>query len=619
MTDKKSFYISFLLKCIIPVFALGLILLTLFRVHLLQIIHHDLSVLFPDRDALNTIIIKAFGKGLRYDIIVLSYIMSIPMIGLVIAYISQLKLKVYILFFKIYTITAFALLLLISFIDFPYFKYFWTHPTVTIFNWAGYGGTYGMILQEPSYYIYILSYFICLAIIILACIYLPRWASKGWKCFSLISNRIFQIAMLLIASIALFFGTKGQFSTQPIGMRAGYFTEAFLASDLCFTPAYYFMSTLYSHEIQIDKLMDEKEALSFVQKELKVDTTSSEFKNPISRSIKPDTSKVEKDYNIILVFMESMSNQLMGQTIDGKKLTPFLDSLSQKSYYFENFYSSGVHTNVGVGSTLSGYPSRLATKMMYRQPTLYKGLASTLKGLGYSTRFFIPNEFEYDHMGFFLEENGIDKIYVDKDYPKEAVVNMYGVPDDFLFQFAIKELSEKEKIKEPFFTSILTVSNHPPYVVPQELSDIWNNDELAIVAYADNAIRHFIEEASKQEWYDNTIFVFVGDHGKVVGTQKYNISLSYNHVPLIIYSPSFTDMPETFSQFGGQIDIYPTIMGILNKSYVNNTMGIDLLNDEKRPYMFFSSDTHLACIDDEFLYVLVNLFISTKVVVQTTS
>lgn len=597
---KGAAYIALLLKYLLPIFILGIVLLTIFRVHLLQIMHHDLTVLFTDATQLKSIIIKAFIKGFRYDLVVISYIMCIPLIALIISYNLQISTRIYVLLSKIYIILTFAILLIISFIDFPYFKYFWTHPTITIFNWAGYGGTYGMLLQESSYYVYYLFFFITLLLIIFACKYLSKWALNSKS--KIFKNKIIQISSLLLASILLFFGTKGQLSSKAIDLQPGYFTDAFLVSDLCFTPSYYFMATLNdSYEIKIEEMMDANKALDIVKKELKAEENKN-FKNPLSRTVLADDTKVSKDYNIVVIFMESMSAAFLNQTIDGKRVTPYLDSLSKQAYYFENFYSSGVHTNVGVGTTFSSYPSRFATKVMYRNPTKYKGFANTLRDLGYTTSFFIPNEFEYDHMGFFLQENGLDNIFVDKNYPKEAVVNMYGVPDDFLLNFALEDMNDKSKMGKPFFSSVLTVSNHPPYIVPKEFSSIWNDDELGIVAYADNSIRDFMEKASKQDWYENTIFIFQGDHGKIMGTQKFSMPLTYNHIPLIVYSPSFEDMPQKFSQLGGQIDIYPTIMSILNKEYVNNTMGVDLMKEE-RPYMFFSSDTQLGCIDKDYFYV----------------
>jgi phosphoglycerol transferase MdoB-like AlkP superfamily enzyme len=128
-----------------------------------------------------------------------------------------------------------------------------------------------------------------------------------------------------------------------------------------------------------------------------------------------------------------------------------------------------------------------------------------------------------------------------------------------------------------------------------------NKEELQIVEYADWAIGRFIRMVQKEKWAKNTVFVFTADHGAVVGESPYDLPLSFHHIPLIFYFPNmFT--PKYYDQIGGQIDIFPTLMGLLNANFVNNTFGIDLLK-EKRPYIYFSGDDKLGCLDKEFLLI----------------
>jgi phosphoglycerol transferase MdoB-like AlkP superfamily enzyme len=205
-------------------------------------------------------------------------------------------------------------------------------------------------------------------------------------------------------------------------------------------------------------------------------------------------------------------------------------------------------------------------------------------------------------MNSFLLDNNFDRIYSLYDYPSKKVVNNFGVQDDFLFEYGITELNEISKKDSPFMATFLTVSNHPPFVVPEKFRDCADTDGKRMIAFADNSLRTFIESASKEAWFQNTIFVILGDHGAVAGQQKYDMSISNNHIPCIIYSPIFDSMPKRIQQYGGQIDVFPTVMGLLNIPYTNNSMGIDLLK-EKRSRMFFVSDNRLGCICDEYFYV----------------
>ncbi|OJU34951.1 MAG: hypothetical protein BGN96_05235 [Bacteroidales bacterium 45-6] len=306
--------------------------------------------------------------------------------------------------------------------------------------------------------------------------------------------------------------------------------------------------------------------------------------------------------NIVIVLMESMSKANLSLHYKGKSLTPYLNQLAQSGYFFENFYSAGVHTNNGIVATLYSMPAQFNKRMMEdTHIPHYGGLPGQLQQLGYQTYFFVTGNPQYDSMNSFVRENNIEQVFSIYDYPKEKVVNNFGVQDDYLLQFGVDKLNEIDKSGKPFFATFLTVSNHDPIVVPERFRHTGPTPKESIIAFADNAIQQFMEGAKHQKWFSNTIFVFLGDHGAATGTQKYEMPLSYNQIPLIIYSPLLKDMPKRFSQFGGQIDVYPTLMGLLNQPYCNNTLGVDLLK-EKRPCMFFVNDTELGCINEHYLY-----------------
>ena len=135
----------------------------------------------------------------------------------------------------------------------------------------------------------------------------------------------------------------------------------------------------------------------------------------------------------------------------------------------------------------------------------------------------------------------------------------------------------------------------PPYFHPH--SDVL---EEQIVEYADWSIRQFMQAAEKQPWFDNTIFVFLGDHGKMVGTPECEMPQSYNHIPLMIYGKDIK--PGVYDGFGGQVDVSPTLLGLLNISYLQNNFGVNLL-EEERPCMFFTADNLIGERDS------VNMFI----------
>lgn len=194
----------------------------------------------------------------------------------------------------------------------------------------------------------------------------------------------------------------------------------------------------------------------------------------------------------------------------------------------------------------------------------------------------------------------MQSIYAQENYPKDKVVNSFGVQDDFLYQYALPILNKRAEERQPFFTVLLSISNHPSYVIPDYFKPHSTKLEDQIVEYADWAIRQFMQEARKQPWFENTIFVLLGDHGKLVGSPDCEIPQSYNHVPLMIYGKGIK--PEIRQEPGGQTDVAPTLLGLLNMSYTQNDFGINLLT-EQRPYVYFSADNLIAATDTTHLYI----------------
>jgi len=231
----------------------------------------------------------------------------------------------------------------------------------------------------------------------------------------------------------------------------------------------------------------------------------------------------------------------------------------------------------------------------------YTGLPVNLRHQGYQNLFFVTGNPNFDHMNLFLMESGFDRIYSLYDYPQEKVANNYGIQDDDLFEYGLERLNEAALNEKPFFVTFLTISNHPPYVIPQKYENIADTDDKKMVRFVDDVLKTFIEDASKQTWFENTIFVLLGDHGSVL-YPKYEIPIERNHIPLIMYSELFEDTPKRFDLFCGQIDVFPTLMGMLNVPYTNHSLGIDLFR-EQRPFMYFVSDNRLGCIGKDYYYI----------------
>lgn len=546
----------------------------------------------------------AFVRGLWFDNVIACYILLLPLVAVWITALFNYTAKWLFRSVAVYFILFYSLSFIIAAANIPYFEYFFKTINSSIYNWFGYGGTTaGMVFGESSYYFPI---FLGILSIVLF----------GWGVFFLASyfyrrsettiSRISwksRLAILPLGAVCVglcLFGIRGRTGYNPIKVSQAYYCDDPFLNQLGVNPVFNLLTSTLDDNRKENRtlhLMSEQEALKQVQNYLQRKGVADI--SPIARKV--EREGVPNRKNVVLIFMESMSANLMGSFGSDKKLTPYLDSLYRQSLSFERFYSSGIHTNHGIYSTLFSFPAIMKRNAMKGSVIpVYSGLPTVLKDNGYCNLFFMTHESQYDNMNAFLRTNGFDEIYAQENYPSEKVVNSFGVQDDFMYQYALPILNEKADTGEPFFTVLLSISNHPPYVIPPYFHPHSEKLEEQIVEYADWSIRQFMDAAEKQTWFDNTIFVFLGDHGKMVGTPECEMPQSYNHIPLMIYGK---DIPPTVHNgFGGQIDVAPTLLGMLNMSYLQNNFGVNLL-EEERPCMFFTADNLIGAKDLTHLFI----------------
>lgn len=560
---------------------------------------------FPD-NIQNDIALQAvaFIRGVWFDNVIACYILILPLVVLWIAGIFNYTAKWLFKSTAIYFICFYSLSFIIAAANIPYFGYFFKTINSSIYNWFGYGATTaGMVFGETSFYFPI---FLGIASILLfgwgvltLSSYFYRESTKASSTIH-ITNRI-SVLLTGAACVGLcLFGIRGRMGYNPIKVSQAYYCEDPFLNQLGVNPVFNLLTSTLDDNRKENRylhLMPEQEAVANVQKLLHREGIADI--SPIARKINQATSPNPK--NVVLIFMESMSANLMNSFGATKQLTPFLDSLYQQSLSFSHFYSAGIHTNHGMYATLYSFPAIMKRNAMKGSVIpIYSGLPTILKDNGYQNLFFMTHESQYDNMNAFFRTNGFDEIYAQENYPAEKVVNSFGVQDDFLYQYALPILNKQAESGQPFFTVLLSISNHPPYVIPDYFKPHSEKPEDQIVEYADWSIRQFMTEAEKQPWFDNTIFVLLGDHGKLVGSPESEIPQSYNHIPLMIYGKDI--QPEIKDNFGGQVDVAPTLLGLLNISYTQNNLGIDLLK-EQRPCMFYTADNLIAARDTTHLYI----------------
>lgn len=539
---------------------------------------------------------QAFKIGLWFDITVASYALLLPYLLLTAAFIWPRENRRLFAFIRFYCGAAILVSLIICAADVPYFNFFNSRLTTAAVHWKNNVQVAKYILSEVKYYPFLLICGFCIWGV--GRLMRKIW-HRTWTVTTHSSNS--RVISTVLASMLLLCGLWGGATPKTPDMKSATFSNDGFINQLTLNPVHTWFDSYFDFDIHAYKI---EQAIAKVQAELGITVPASA--SPIARE--HHYAQPSKPMNVVLVLMESMSADRMGIFGNPKNLTPGLDNLARNSVFFDNCFSNGIHTNAGLYSSIYGMPIFMMQHPMNNGMSEYlefTGLPITLQDAGYSTQFFCTHPKTFDNLDVFLQKNGYEDISDVTDYPREKVANSWGVGDETLLEHAFQTMDSlaADPGGKPFFSTILTITTHPPFTLPAFTKfKPRSTDPIEITyEYTDWAIQNFMDSCSHQPWYNNTVFVFVGDHG-VNLPGPYDVPLSYNHVPLIIHAPGLFNKPQVRHQLANQTDIFPSIMGLIQQDYTQNTLGYDLFR-EKRPFSFFSQDHKMGVVNDRFLYV----------------
>jgi len=244
--------------------------------------------------------------------------------------------------------------------------------------------------------------------------------------------------------------------------------------------------------------------------------------------------------NVVLISVESLSAAFMDTYGSTKHLTPRLDAMAREGMMFEHLYATGTRTVRGLESLSLGTPPVPGQAIVRRPNNEHLAtLGEILKPQGVNSFFFYGGYGYFDNMNAYFDANGY-KVIDRTDIPKADVLfeNVWGVADEVLFYHALKTLTAQAGGGKPFFAHIMTTSNHRPYTYPDGRIDIKSpGGRDGAVKYTDYAIGKFIDDARRQPWFKDTLFIIIADHcASVAGKSK--LPVDGYHIPLIFYAPT---------------------------------------------------------------------------------
>ncbi|MFK8267099.1 LTA synthase family protein [Capnocytophaga cynodegmi] len=575
----------------------------LFKIHLLSLFIFfvfRLLLLFSNGEhwqGFSSELFHSFVMGLRFDTVINGYILVLPTLVWMILYVLGINSHRVQKILYWYCAVIFTFAYTISAFDIPYFNHFFSRLDLNAFQWIE-NPTFimGMVFKDFRLWGYVLPFIGLLFVFHYLLIKIFKQnVFPGTKKFPL-GIRAF-ISLLIMGGT--FLGIRGRLEAKsPIRVGTAYFSTNAFFNKMGLNPNFTLLDAFLQKRDSWTDFMPNEKAIQQVLHDLEIPNDPQLAS--LEHKIFPDSLNLGKP-NIVLVLMESMSSQYLEHFGNKQKLTPVLNDLVSKSIFFENAYSAGIHTHNGIFSTLYSYPAIWANHAMKQMQEFSTNSIKTLTENGYTTVYFTTHDGQFDNVEGFLLANHFDKIYTQRDYPSSEVRSNLGVPDDYLFAFGLEKMNHLYQTGKPFFCTLMTASNHAPIIIPEYFKPSQKELTNQAIEYSDWAIGQFLNEAKKQPWFQNTLFVFIGDHGSSVDT-TYEMSLSYHTVPLIFYAPYLLKRSEIKSDFVQQIDVLPSILGLTDISYSKQNMGINIWR-QKRPFAYFSANDKIGVINDQFYYI----------------
>ena len=287
-----------------------------------------------------------------------------------------------------------------------------------------------------------------------------------------------------------------------------------------------------------------------------------------------------KPLNVVLISVESFSAEFMTAFGNKQGLTPFMDKLANEGMLFTRLYATGTRTVRGLEALTLSVPPTPGHSIVKRpdNANLYS-IGEVFKDNGYESIYLYGGYGYFDNMNAFFSGNGYTVIDRTALKPEQIhFENIWGVADEDLFSLSLRELDARHAVKKPFFAHIMTTTNHRPFTYPEGRIDIPSKTgREGGVKYTDWAIGKFIEQARSRPWFDNTLFVIVADHTHK-GRGRQELPLENYHIPMVIYAPRHVPVRRV-ETIASQIDVPPTILGLLNVSYRSRFFGQDILLD----------------------------------------
>lgn len=570
---------------------------------------------------------KAILLGVRFDL-KLAILSFFPLaIFVLITNYKFFKKSVYKKIANFYLVLIYIILTLFYIFDFGYYEYLAIRLDASSLRFLGNLKISTQVLFE-SYPVYKGLF----GLLVLSFI-IYKFSGFLYKSFSETHQKVtkkIKIALFIFTFLLLSFGVYNSVTHYPLRWSEAFFSKNNSVNQFALNPVLYFLDSFAfrSEGVNIEKF---KTYYPVIAKHLNLpqDTINFEkkvtFENPYK--VKP---------NIVFVMLESVGTAPMSYYGNPLNSTPKMDSIIGESLSFSKFYVHKPGTAGSVFASITGLPDIEDVKTASRNPMIINQKIIFNQYDGYEKLYFIGGSANWANIrGVFQSNIKNLKIYEEGSFEEENRADVWGIDDYDLFKESDKVLKKLNAKQKPFVAYIQTATNHMPFTIPNKkdsfkpiLEDEITEEtllkggfrslgQLNGIRYLDFNVAKFLERAKVSGYYDNSIFVFFGDHRG--GMKKLNflndneddIGIQVHHVPFFIHAPKFV-APKIIDKYAKLVDIFPTATSLAKIDYSNYTLGRDLLdstNIDTTAFVYIQSkgEKAVGVIKDEYYYEKTNI------------
>ena len=427
------------------------------------------------------------------------------------------------------------------------------------------------------------------------------YAPLGWGRGTL--NFVLVIILVMV-------GIRGGLQREPLRANDAIVSNTSFLNNLGLNPVYTTLMDLKSYSVPREQRMPLEHSVCVVRNE--IDFSGAEFvsdKYPLLRRCIPKNGPTRKAPNIVVVMLENWTgkfiNPISSGVVNGQEVTPNFNKLAREGVFFKRFYSPGGRTTNAMMATLAGIPDKPGLTVVRTHEVLgnFSGMGNIMKSLDYDTFFVTGGPLDFDNKNTVLKHLGFDTLIGQKKIKQleRYETGSWGCYDEDVLE-VLHENLEKRESKNPFLAVLLTLTTHYPYRVPHKKFETFdkksgNPGYLNVLKYADHSIGKFMAKARKSSYFENTVFIFMGDH-------THHRHLSYRedkNVPFLVYAPGLLK-PAVKKDIASQLDVIPTILGLVNRETYFSAMGRNLFAKRKKNSAYFAFGNLFGWIEGDLFY-----------------